>query len=78
MLAHHIHITASQFIGVGGAPGFDGTVGIFGKNYSGKSSVIDTLLYTLYNTTSKNERKNVNIITYNDLNKIASKYLLID
>jgi DNA repair exonuclease SbcCD ATPase subunit/DNA repair exonuclease SbcCD nuclease subunit len=43
----------------------NGTVGIFGKNYSGKSSVIDTLLYTLYNTTSKNERKNVNIINQN-------------
>jgi DNA repair exonuclease SbcCD ATPase subunit/DNA repair exonuclease SbcCD nuclease subunit len=43
----------------------NGTVGIFGKNYSGKSSVIDSLLYTLFNTTSKNERKNVNIINQN-------------
>jgi DNA repair exonuclease SbcCD ATPase subunit/DNA repair exonuclease SbcCD nuclease subunit len=43
----------------------NGTVGIFGKNYSGKSSVVDSLLYTLYNTTSKNERKNVNIINQN-------------
>jgi len=42
-----------------------GTVGVFGKNYSGKSSVIDSLLYTLFNTTSKNERKNVNIINQN-------------
>ena len=42
-----------------------GTVGIFGKNYSGKSSVIDSLLYTVFNTTSKNERKNVNIINQN-------------
>jgi DNA repair exonuclease SbcCD ATPase subunit/DNA repair exonuclease SbcCD nuclease subunit len=42
-----------------------GTVGIFGKNYSGKSSVIDSLLYTLFNTTSKNERRNVNIINQN-------------
>jgi hypothetical protein len=39
-----------------------GTVGIFGKNYSGKSSVIDSLLYTIYNNTSKNIRKNYNII----------------
>tara|TARA_R110001592_G_scaffold55893_1_gene170758 strand:- start:7158 stop:10310 length:3153 start_codon:yes stop_codon:yes gene_type:complete len=39
-----------------------GLVGIFGKNYSGKSSVVDSLLYTLYNSTSKNVRKNVNII----------------
>ena len=42
-----------------------GTVGVFGKNYSGKSSIIDSLLYVLYNTTSKNERKNVNIINQN-------------
>ena len=42
-----------------------GTVGIFGKNYSGKSSIIDSLLFTLFNTTSKNERKNVNIINQN-------------
>ena len=40
----------------------NGIVGIFGKNYSGKSSVIDGLLYTMFNTTSKNERKNYNII----------------
>jgi DNA repair exonuclease SbcCD ATPase subunit len=40
----------------------NGIVGIFGKNYSGKSSVIDSLLYTLYNTTSKNNRKNLNVI----------------
>ena len=39
-----------------------GTVGIFGKNYSGKSSVIDSLLYAIYNNTSKNIRKNYNII----------------
>jgi len=43
----------------------NGTVGIFGKNYSGKSSIIDSLLYTIFNTTSKNERKNVNIINQN-------------
>tara|TARA_Y100000310_G_scaffold230794_1_gene233339 strand:+ start:57573 stop:60725 length:3153 start_codon:yes stop_codon:yes gene_type:complete len=39
-----------------------GIVGIFGKNWSGKSSVIDSILYTMFNTTSKNERKNYNII----------------
>ena len=43
----------------------DGIIGIFGKNYSGKSSVIDSLLYTIYNTTSKNNRKNLNIINQN-------------
>jgi len=39
-----------------------GVVGIFGKNYSGKSSIIDAILYTIFNSTSKNERKNLNII----------------
>ena len=43
----------------------NGIVGIFGKNYSGKSSIIDSLLYTLFNTTSKNNRKNLNIINQN-------------
>jgi len=43
----------------------EGIVGVFGKNYSGKSSVIDSLLYTVYNTTSKNSRKNLNIINQN-------------
>ena len=40
----------------------NGIVGIFGKNFSGKSSIIDGLLYTIFNTTSKNERKNLNVI----------------
>ena len=43
----------------------EGIVGIFGKNYSGKSSIIDSLLFTLYNSTSKNDRKNLNIINQN-------------
>ena len=42
-----------------------GIVGIFGKNFSGKSSIIDSILYVLYNSTSKNERKNLNIINQN-------------
>ena len=42
-----------------------GIIGIFGKNFSGKSSVVDAALYTLFNTTSKNERKNLNIINQN-------------
>ena len=42
-----------------------GIVGIFGKNFSGKSSIIDAALYTLFNTTSKNERKNLNVINQN-------------
>tara|TARA_B100000214_G_scaffold374933_1_gene359282 strand:- start:295 stop:3450 length:3156 start_codon:yes stop_codon:yes gene_type:complete len=40
----------------------NGIVGVFGKNFSGKSSIIDSFLYTLFNSTSKNVRKNVNII----------------
>jgi len=42
-----------------------GLVGIFGKNYSGKSSIIDSVLYNLFNTTSKGERKNVHIVNQN-------------
>ena len=43
----------------------NGIVGIFGKNYSGKSSVIDSLLWSIYNSISKNVRKNVDIINQN-------------
>lgn len=42
-----------------------GIVGIFGKNYSGKSSVIDSLLWSMFNSISKNVRKNVDIINQN-------------
>jgi len=42
-----------------------GIVGIFGKNYSGKSSVVDSMLYTVFNTTAKNNRKNLNVINQN-------------
>jgi len=42
-----------------------GIVGVFGKNYSGKSSIIDTILYTIFNTTAKRERKNLSIINQN-------------
>ena len=43
----------------------NGVVGIFAKNYAGKSSIIDGLTYTLFNSTSKNERKNYNVINQN-------------
>lgn len=43
----------------------NGIVGIFGKNYSGKSSVIDSLMWSIYNSISKNVRKNVDIINQN-------------
>jgi len=42
-----------------------GILGVFGKNYSGKSSIVDSILYTLYNSTSKNVRKNLNFINQN-------------
>ena len=42
-----------------------GIVGIFGKNFSGKSSIVDGILWTLFNSTSKNERKNLNVINQN-------------
>ena len=43
----------------------NGLVGIFGKNYSGKSSIIDAAFFGLFNDTSKGERKNVHIINQN-------------
>jgi len=43
-----------------------GVVGILGKNFSGKSSIIDSMLYTVFNTTSKNNRKNLNLINQNE------------
>ena len=44
----------------------NGIVGILGKNFSGKSSIIDSMLYALFNTTSKNNRKNLNLINQNE------------
>ena len=55
----------------------NGVVGIFGKNFSGKSSIIDGLLYTLFNSTSKNERKNLNIINQNKEDCIGTLELAI-
>jgi len=43
----------------------DGIIGIFGRNFSGKSSIVDGVLWTLFNSTSKNERKNLNVINQN-------------
>lgn len=42
-----------------------GLVGIFGKNFSGKSSIIDSLLWVMFNTTSKRNRKTYDIINQN-------------
>jgi len=41
---------------------YNGITGVFGKNFSGKSSIIDSLLFTMYNSISKNSRKNLNIV----------------
>ena len=43
----------------------NGIVGVFGKNYSGKSSIIDSLLWIIFSSTSKNDRKNLNVINQN-------------
>tara|TARA_R100001509_G_scaffold94928_1_gene55069 strand:+ start:43436 stop:46597 length:3162 start_codon:yes stop_codon:yes gene_type:complete len=56
----------------------DGIVGIFGKNYSGKSSIIDSLLYTVFNSTSKNDRKNLNVINQNKQGCIGRAVISID
>ena len=39
-----------------------GITGIFGRNRSGKSSIVGTLMYTLFNTTDRGPIKNVHII----------------
>ena len=46
----------------------NGIVGIFGKNFSGKSSIIDSLLFGLYNSTSKPAKKNINFVNQNKEN----------
>lgn len=56
----------------------EGIVGIFGKNYSGKSSIVDTLLYSLYNSTSKSIRKNLNIINQNRDECVATATIKVD
>ncbi len=63
----------------------EGIVGIFGQNFSGKSSVVDSLLFALYNSTSKGVTKNLNFINQNlDLGsakatiKIGDKKLSIE
>ena len=56
----------------------EGIVGIFGKNYSGKSSIVDTLLYSMYNSTSKSIRKNLNIINQNKDECVATATVKVD
>lgn len=62
----------------------DGTVGIFGKNFSGKSSVIDSMIYSIYNTTPKSSKITNIINEHSDscyakaLVKIADKEYIIE
>jgi len=53
----------------------EGLYGLFGKNYSGKSSVIDALLFAIYGTTSKNIRKNLNILNNTKNTGFATVYV---
>jgi exonuclease SbcD len=55
-----------------------GVVGIFGKNFSGKSSIIDSILWGIQNSTSKNVRKNVNIINQNQTAAKAVIDIIVD
>ncbi len=41
---------------------FKGITGIFGKNRSGKSSIVGTLMYALFNTTDRGPIKNLHVI----------------
>jgi len=42
-----------------------GVVGVFGGNYTGKTASVEALLYTMFNSTAKNEKKSVNVINQN-------------
>ena len=50
----------------------NGVVGIFGKNRSGKSSVIDSLLFSIFNKISKNLKGNQEIINSSKSNASAN------
>lgn len=53
-----------------------GIIGIFGKSHSGKTSIIDQMLYTIFNSISKNSRKNVDIINQNE--EVGFGYAVIE
>ena len=40
---------------------YDGIVGIFGPNRTGKSSIVGSVMYALFNTTDRGPMKNINI-----------------
>lgn len=58
--------------------GMKGIVGIFGKNFSGKSSIVDSLLFAIYNNTSKNIRKNLFVINQNKQDARCSVEIEVD
>lgn len=67
--------------GVGNKINFErlnGVVSIVGRNYSGKSSIIESLLWTMQNSTSKNIRKNLNIINQNQVKGDGKLELIVD
>ena len=45
-----------------------GIIGIFGKNFSGKSSIIDSLLWVMFNNTTKNKQRLSDLINQNKNN----------
>ena len=55
-----------------------GIVGIFGPNRSGKTSIVDGLLYTIFNTTSKGNRKNLLVINQNQDKCVGQVFLTIN
>jgi DNA repair exonuclease SbcCD ATPase subunit/DNA repair exonuclease SbcCD nuclease subunit len=56
----------------------NGIVGIFGKNYSGKSNVIDGLLYSIFNSITKKNKKLLNLINLNSNDASSRVWLKID
>ena len=55
-----------------------GLVGIFGKNFTGKSSIVDSLLWVMYNTTSKRNRKSYDIVNQNSQSAWGKVVIQVD
>ena len=56
----------------------NGVVGVFGKNFCGKTSIFESFLWGMQNSTSKNIRKNINIINQNKDNCKAIIDIIVD
>jgi len=52
-----------------------GVAALLGKSFVGKTSTIDALLFGLFNTTSKNERKNVNVVNQHKNDAVVRLWL---